>query len=256
MRKYFEIFKYGLKMNFVYIVDYMISLLSFIIHVSVFNALWDFILKDGSTVGYSRNELIWYIVMAEFITYSISRSFYKISDKVKDGTIANMLLKPINFCTYFLAEESSNILKIFINFIGLVVLGISYGGRLEMNFTLTVFVIVSTILAIAIGLLIQLIIGLLSFTMEEVRALWFIIQKLQFLLVFVPLEFYDPIIQKILFFLPTTHTVYAPARILVKYNFNESLTLILIQIIVMMITAMFAKFLYKKGVEKINANGG
>lgn len=256
MRKYFEIFKYGLKMNFVYIVDYMISLLSFIIHVSVFNALWKFILKDGSTVGYSRSELIWYIIMTEFITYSVSKSFTKISDKVKDGTIANMLLKPINFCTYFLVEESSNILKIFINLIGLVVLGISYGGMLEVNFTLTVFVIVSTILAIVIGLLVQLIIGLLAFTMEEVKSLWFVVQKFQFLLVFVPLEFYDSIIQKVLLFLPTTHIVYAPARILVKYDLNESLTLILMQITMIIITSMFVEFLYKKGVEKINANGG
>ena len=50
MKKYFAIFKYGLKMNFAYMFDYFVSLISFVIHVSVFNALWDFILKDGSTV--------------------------------------------------------------------------------------------------------------------------------------------------------------------------------------------------------------
>lgn len=50
MKKYFAIFKYGLKMNFAYVVDYLVSLISFVIHVSVFNALWNFILKDGSTV--------------------------------------------------------------------------------------------------------------------------------------------------------------------------------------------------------------
>lgn len=48
MKKYFTIFKYGLKKNFTFIVDYMVSLMSFIIHVLVFNCLWDFILKDGT----------------------------------------------------------------------------------------------------------------------------------------------------------------------------------------------------------------
>ena len=48
MKKYFAIFKYGLKMNFAHIVDYLVSLISFTIHVSIFNALWDFILKDGT----------------------------------------------------------------------------------------------------------------------------------------------------------------------------------------------------------------
>lgn len=49
MKKYFAIFKYGLKMNFAHMLDYLVSLMSFFIHVSVFNALWDFILKDGSS---------------------------------------------------------------------------------------------------------------------------------------------------------------------------------------------------------------
>lgn len=48
MKKYFAIFKYGLKMNFAHMVDYLVSLISFTIHVSIFNALWDFILKDGT----------------------------------------------------------------------------------------------------------------------------------------------------------------------------------------------------------------
>ena len=49
MKKYFAIFKYGLKMNFAHMTNYLVSLMSFFIHVSVFNALWDFILKDGSS---------------------------------------------------------------------------------------------------------------------------------------------------------------------------------------------------------------
>lgn len=50
MKKYFAIFKYGLKMNFAHMLDYLVSLMSFFIHVSVFYALWDFILKDGTAV--------------------------------------------------------------------------------------------------------------------------------------------------------------------------------------------------------------
>ena len=102
----------------------------------------------------------------------------------------------------------------------------------------------------------QLVLGLISFEMEETKSLWFIIQKFQFLLVFVPLEFYNTIIQKILLFLPTTHIVYAPARILVKYELNESITLITMQIISITLLIIASSILYKRGVEKINANGG
>ena len=63
-------------------------------------------------LGYTRSELIWYIIMAEFITYSVSKGYKTISDKVKDGTIANMLIKPINFCYYFLHTELKNLVNL------------------------------------------------------------------------------------------------------------------------------------------------
>lgn len=194
--------------------------------------------------------------MAEFITCSVSKGYKTISDKVKDGTIANMLIKPINFCYYFLAEESANLLKILFNVIGLFVLGISYGRILNLSLANIFFVIISIGLSVIIGLLMQLVLGLISFEMEETKSLWFIIQKFQFLLVFVPLEFYSTIIQKILLFLPTTHIVYAPARILVKYELTESITLITMQIISITLLIIASSILYKRGVEKINANGG
>ena len=194
--------------------------------------------------------------MAEFITYSISKGYKKISDKVKDGTIANMLTKPVNFSIYFLAEESANILKVLVNIIPLVILGILYGGILNISFMHLIIIIISSLLSIIIGLLIQLALGLVSFEMEETKSLWFIIQKFQFLLVFVPLEFYSTFIQKILLIFPTTYIVYAPARILVKYQRVESISLVLMQIASILILTIINILLYKKGVEKINANGG
>lgn len=256
MKKYFAIFKYGLKMNTAYIIDYLFSIISFSVHVIVFNGLWDFILKDGSAVGYTKNELIWYIIMAEFLTYSISRGYQKLSEKVKDGTIANMLLKPISIPMYFMAEESSNLLKIFLNLCAFFVLGFCFGGALEVSALGVFFVIISCILSIITGLIIQLILGLIAFEMEETKSLWFIVQKFQFLVLFVPLEFYSGVFQKILFVLPTTHIIYAPSRLLVKFSIDEGFMLVGIQVISIILLSVISAILYKRGVEKINANGG
>ena len=51
MKKYFTIFKYSLKMNFTFIYDYLISAISYAVHLMVFNCLWDFILKDGVLIA-------------------------------------------------------------------------------------------------------------------------------------------------------------------------------------------------------------
>ena len=81
MRKYIEIFKYSMKTQLRFIYDYVTSLASFMIHIIVFNELWDYILKGKDVAGYSKTELIWYIIIAELITYSSFKTYKKICTK-------------------------------------------------------------------------------------------------------------------------------------------------------------------------------
>ena len=81
MRKYIEIFKYSIKTQIKFIVDYIVSLFSFAIHIFIFNELWDYILQGKQVAGYTREELIWYIIIAEFITYSAFKIYKKIGDR-------------------------------------------------------------------------------------------------------------------------------------------------------------------------------
>ena len=255
-KKYYSIFKYSLKMNMTFIFDYLFSLISYTIHIIVFNSLWDFILKDGSLFGYTKNELIWYIIITEFITYSVIKFYNKISDIVKDGTIANLLIKPMNFLLYIISEQSANILKVFINGVAAVILGKIFAGNIAINLEIMLFFIISVILALMIAMCIQLILGLVAFYIEETKSIWFIIQKAQFLLVFVPIEFYGNSVQKLLMFLPTTHMIYTPATILIKYDFQNCIALLSMQIINIIVLSLVTCILYKKGVRKINVNGG
>lgn len=256
MKKYFSIFKYSLKTNLTFLFDYMFSLFSFAIHIIVFNALWDYILKDGSMFNYTKSELIWYVIITEFITYSIVIFYKKISEMVKDGTIANMLIKPMNFLVYIIFEQSANIIKIFINAIAAIILGTIFAGPINVSINGMILFVISCMLSFVIGMCIQLILGLIAFYIEETKSVWFIIQKFQLLLVFVPIEFYSNFIQKILLLIPTTHMIYAPATIFVKYTVESSIALITMQIISIIALSIITLILYKKGVKKINVNGG
>ena len=111
MRKYIEIWKYSLKTKLTFLLNYMASLFSFGIHIFVFNELWDYILQGKSVIGYTKSELIWYIIVAEFIIYSFETTYKKIATMVKQGDIANMLIKPIDVITYFFVEASANIVS-------------------------------------------------------------------------------------------------------------------------------------------------
>jgi len=256
LKKYWEIFKYSLKMNATFFFNYIISLFSYIVHIFVFNALWEFILKDGSLFGYTKNELIWYIIITEFVTYSVVVFYKKISEMVKDGTVANLLIRPINFLAYVIAEHSAELIKVVVNAIGAIALGNIFGGHINVPINVLVIFIVSFILSLIIATCIQMILGLIAFYIEETKSIWFVVQKAQFLLVFVPIEFYGKFVQKLLMFLPTTHMIYTPATILIKYDFHNCIALLGMQIITIIALSVATCILYKKGVRKINVNGG
>lgn len=256
MKKYFEIFKYSLKMNLTFIYDYVFSAISFAIHMIVFNCLWDFILKDGTMYGYDRPTLIWYIIIAEFITYGASRFYKKISDMVKDGTIANLLIKPMNFLVYVWFEQSADLVKVVVNAVTAIILGLTMAGKIEITAVQMIFFVISCVLSFLISNAIQFIIGLIAFYIEETRSVFFVVQKLQFLLVFVPIDFYGEVIQKVLMFVPTTHMIYAPGLIFTRYNIETAIAAILMQLIMFTILMASTVVLYRKGVKKINVNGG
>jgi ABC-2 type transport system permease protein len=234
----------------------MASLLSFAIHIFVFNELWDYILQGKSIEGYSKSQLIWYIIIAEFIIYSYDTTFRKIAQMVKQGDIANMLIKPVDMISYFIAESSSNIIKVIVNAVFGVILGITFAGPINVSFSSLVFTIVACMIGIFNGICLQILIGILAFFTEENKSFRLVIQKMIFFVVFTPLEFYPSVIQKILSCLPTTYMVYAPAKIFTNFDMQLACKLIFYEIISFVFVYSLLRVLYRKGVKNINVNGG
>ena len=234
----------------------MASLFSFGIHVFVFNELWDYILQGRSIVGYTKSQLIWYIIVAEFIIYSFETTYKKISIMVKQGDIANMLIKPIDIISYFVTEASANIVRVLVNAVFGIFLGFSFAGPISISMSTIVFTIIASVIGIFTGILIQILIGILAFHTEENKSFWLVTQKIIFFVVFTPLEFYPTVVQKLLLCLPTTYMVYAPAKIFVGCENLLSIKLILMELLSLAIIYGILRVLYRKGVKNINVNGG
>lgn len=256
MKKYFEIFKFNLKMQTAFKVNYIFKIISFTLHIFVFSSLWDYLLKDKLILGYSKLELIWFVIIGEFIIYTTSHNYIRISEMVKNGDIANMLTKPVNFVLYLMAEELSTIVKVIFNLVLAIILGLLMAGFVEFSMIKLIFVILSMLFGILMIILIEVAIGLLAFITEENEPFYLIISKAMLILVFVPVEFFSQGIQNVLRFLPTTYVAYAPAKIFVHFDKLNALSLIGGQIISLIVIILIVKLLGKKGVENINVNGG
>jgi len=256
MKKYIEIFKYSLKQNMTFKVNYMFSIISLAIHLFVFNELWDYILQGKTAAGFTKTQLIWYITITEFITYSSVRSYRKVSDMVKNGDISNILIKPIDFIKYQFMEDISVIIKTLINVVSIIVIGLVLTGPIECGIQSIMFTIIASMVGVVIQVLVQIFIGLMAFIMEETKGIWLVIQKLSFLLVFTPIEFYPEIVQKIFYCLPTTYMVYTPARIFIGTDIYTTFILLGLEILSLIFWYVGCRMLYLKGVKRINVNGG
>jgi len=256
VKKYIEIFKYSLKQKINFLPDYIFSLISFGIHVFIFNELWDYILQGKNIEGYTKSELIWYIIIAELVTYSIYKQYIQVADSIKNGEIANMLLKPINYIGYLIADSTATVIKLIINMFFAGILGTILAGHINMSFSSIVATFISITIGVFLGILIQIFLGLLSFYTEENKSFWLITQKIQFFVVFTPLEFYPKIVQKILWLLPTTHVIFEPAKLFVHFESVNFIGLILMQLASVIVVFTIIILIYRNGVKKINVNGG
>ena len=201
--------------------------------------------------------LIWYIIIAEFITYAGSAETYRnISEMIKNGEVANMLIRPVNFVGYIISQQSGVIIKIAVNACGAIILGLVFAGTISITLTQLIFVVIASLFGLMIQLFIHSLIGIIAMLTEENKAFYLILGKLQLLLVFTPLEFFSSNIQKVLAWLPTTYIVYPPSRLLVNFNTLTGIELMIKQIISFLFIFCMIIFVYRKGVKKINVNGG
>lgn len=256
MNKFLRILVFNFKVETKFTVDYVIKLVIFMFHIIVFKQMWDYLLKDKAVLGYTKENMIWYIIIGEALLYTMSKNYIKISNMVKSGDIANILIRPINVLEYIFLMEITTIINLFLNFIIAAIYGIMLTGFPSISTTNLILFFISVILSYIILLETQLLIGILAFFFEENEVFYFIISKACLITTMTPLNFFSGFSYSFMSCLPTTYIAYAPGRIFLNCNIDLALHLILCQILSFLVCTFLLIILTKKGVKKINVNGG
>ena len=99
--------------------------------------------------------------------------------------------------------------------------------------------------------------GLFAFYMEDANPLYWIYSK--FILVLgtiFPIEYFPKVLQPIINLSPIYAVSYGPAKLFVDFTWNNFFVIIFAQIIYIVISYLLCSILYKKGVKRLNVNGG
>jgi ABC-2 type transport system permease protein len=171
--------------------------------------------------GYSLADIVWYLAMTETITLSGSRIFSQISEDVRSGDIAYTLTRPMSYPLVQVAQSLGNSGPRFVlNLVTGCLVAAVGSGQLAGSLGGAAAFLVLGALALVMDALVGVLIGLLSFWIEEVTPAYWIYQKLLFTVggLFLPIEMFPAALRRLAQWLPFHYIAYAPARAFVAFD--------------------------------------
>ena len=263
MKKYLYIFKSELMTNLQYTFDILVGFISYCIMIFIFLNLWKYIYSSPSEVinGYTMNQMIWYVIVTEILWMSLGgrKLCKKICNDVRSGNITYNIIKPYNYVEYSLFSHLgiTTLKFVLVTILGMI-LGIIFLKSFPPLTILSVLgIVLSCLFATIINILIITSLGLISFFIEDANPFYWLYSKLILVVgTIFPIEFFPKVLQPIMKYSPIYVVSYGPAKLFVDFSFTKWLEVIGIQVIYLIICFIIAHLLYKKGVKKLNVNGG
>ena len=245
-------------------IQYRAALISrfcfYTLFIYVFMSLWRAIYQEGSVHGYSYVQIVWYLIMTEFVAFACGSDIYrKMNEDVKSGAIAYLIGRPTHYVFYQFANSLGQILLNFVGFsIMAVILGMVFVGPL---YTFTIAGLLPLLLSLALSIVLNyffhMLIGLSAFIMEDNFALYLIYQKLCFMLgMFLPVEFLPIWLQPVAKILPFSYVYWAPAKIFVDFSPELCWQLIPRQAAWVLVSIALSLLCYRSSVKRLQVNGG
>ncbi len=260
--KYSAITLTNLQNQLAYVWDAASRAFFIVIIMFIFTQLWTAVFQSQQTshiAGLSLAQTIWYFLIAEVMELSKPRHDARISEEVKDGTIAYTLIRPYNYLAYhFFNGLGENLVKMVLIFLLGAPLVIYYAGlpSVDVWHLPAVFLVAS--LAILLDFFAFSIIGLLAFITEDTASFRLIYQKLVFILggLMIPLDFLPDWLQGIARLLPFNLTTYAPAKLFVAFTAGQFWQIIRLQLFWLVVIGLLLWGQYRWASRQLEVNGG
>lgn len=252
-----KIFKSQLQYVSATILRLIISLLTFFIQVS----LWSALIASGQRTDTTVEEMIVYVILTMFVsTFTSGNIAVNLEPTIRDGSIANQLIKPISFKYYCFSEViGKNVYNVVTSTIPIMILGFIIYTPVLPKPIYSILFIISIMLGCMIMLELTYIFGLLAFFTQRA---WYINWYLNaFFTLFggsvVPLWFYPNVLNRISYFLPFRYISFEPINFfLQRTELSQSLFFLVVPILWILVLILIGNFVFRLVNEKLTINGG
>lgn len=219
-----------------------------------------FKIQGGSINGVDYKTTMWSMFIYFCIMIlNIRKLDNIIMTEVKSGNVEMFMNKPTNYILIsFMKVIGRGIFSyLFISILGSIIMALLIGIP---NLNLIIFIptfIITLLLGQILGLLIYGIIGLLSFFIQDIRPIHWIVDKFVMVLggSYLPISMFPNFMKIIAYISPFGAINFATSTVYNSWN-KEFIIRISIQIIWIIIFSILLNYIYKKSKEKAMINGG
>jgi ABC-2 type transport system permease protein len=263
MRAYLPIARGSFMVGLVYRFGFLFTIVGNIVYLGVAYYLWKSIYSHSDVIrGLTFNETFLYVGLgsAVFILLKTYADWY-IHYEIREGMIANYLIKPIDFQLYNLFANLGSLLMNLMAITVPTAIMLAFVFRIKIAFGAGLFLFpVSLLLAFLISFSIDYFIGLMGFYSESVWGLS--TTKEIIVTVFsgalIPLQFFPEAIQKVLYWLPFQAIYHTPLMMLTRPNqgLEVFLPMMAVQLAWAVILFVAARLFYNQAIKVLRIAGG
>jgi ABC-2 type transport system permease protein len=226
--------------------------------LGVFSSLWRAVAEAGMPVAADPKALVWYLAATEWIVLSAPPLHIEIQEAVRRGDIVCQLGRPVSYVGAAFAEGlgvlamRAPVLGVTACACALVITG--WIPPLSVLARVVSFGLVAAALITALYLWI----GLLAFWLDDVSPVYWVMQKLMFVLggLMLPLELYPDFIRRAATFTPFPSVLAGPASFVLPGGGVDSGVLGRSLAIWAGVTALAVGGVFRRATSALTINGG
>jgi ABC-2 type transport system permease protein len=258
MKKFLGLFNISFQQEFAYRLNFILWRVRNVMQILVFFFLWSAIFSGGAVqfFGYDKAKIFTYAFALMIVrAVVLSSRSVDVAGQIANGELTNLLLKPINYFSYWITRDfSSKLLNIIFSVFEIVVLVLLLKPNIFIQINPIYFFSFVGALLIAMFLYFSLLMltNFIPFWAPELS--WgaqflVIVVVVEFLSgAFLPLDIFPPILYQILRFTPFPYLVFIPIKIyLGLFDYSLVVQSLLIGIAWCLILWKIVNYVWKKG---------
>ncbi len=265
MRSYLHLAKGEFMSIATYSLGLIFTILGNLVYIVVIYFLWNSVYagdKDQIIRGMTFDQVFVYMTLAGSILILFKTwTDWIMSFNIREGTVINDLIKPLNYQMKLLAEASGRMMFniLMITLPSIFVIFVVFGADVKLGLNLPFFVL-AVILAFPLSFCLDFMVGLIAFYTESI---WGVSSTKEIIVglfsgALIPLQFFPDHIQDILRLLPFQAIFHIPLSIMTDQSLGagDFVTMIGIQGFWLVVLFGFSHLAYLQAIKAITVNGG